>query len=324
MSVSVIRGDCRAILPTLDTGRFRCCVTSPPYWEQREYLPAGHPEKALELGHEPTPAAYVTELVGIFREVRRVLADDGTVWLNLGDKYAIEAPGGRSPGGDHFGKSNRLVARGSIPARLGPGRTPGVPGKGLIGIPWRVALALQDDGWILRSEVIWWKPNAMPSSVEDRPTLAHEHVFMLAKSPRYFFDQDAVREPHQMRPQRRFANHKSSAKPGQPPQTWSGTQRDEPGIDGHPAGRNVRTVWEMATEAGDGSHVAPMPRALARRCILAGSAKGDEVLDPFGGSGTVGDVAEEQGRRATLIELDERAVTYAKARGGLFATVGSP
>ena len=317
--ITVVHDDCRRALPRLEVGRFRCCVTSPPYWEQREYLPTGHPEKHLEVGHEATPAAYVAALVDIFREVRRVLADDGTLWINVGDKYAVEAPGGRSPGGDHFGKSNRLVDRGSIPARLGKGRTPGVPGKGLIGIPWRLALALQDDGWILRSEIVWWKPNAMPSSVEDRPTVAHEHVFMLAKSPRYYFDQEAVREPHQGPLQRRRTVRKPSQRPGQPPQTWSTSElREVPGHDGNPAGRNVRSVWEIPTEASDGAHVAPMPRALARRCILAGSAIRDHVLDPFGGTGTVAAVADEEGRHATTIDLDATAARL-PAQAGLLA-----
>jgi site-specific DNA-methyltransferase (cytosine-N4-specific) len=163
-------------------------------------------------------------------------------------------------------------------------------------------------------DAIWAPPDAMPESVRDRPTHAHEYVLMLAKSPRYFYDQDAVREPYRAREQRRLRPHKPLHRPGQPPQTWSTTQRSEPGPDGDPRGRNLRSVWELTKNKGDGRHVAPMPSALARRCLLAGSAPGDRVLDPFGGSGTVGRVAAEEGRDATLIDLDETAVALAEER----------
>ena len=304
----LIHGDCRVVLPTLDAGRFRCCVTSPPYWSQREYLPADHPEKALEIGRETTPAAYVLALVEVFRAVRRTLADDGTLWINIGDKYSNDTKWGGSTGGKHA--KNHHGASGIGRARTTTGLAP----KSLIGLPWRLAFALQDDGWILRSEIIWSKPAAMPEgNVSDRPTRAHEHIFLFAKSAAYFFDQDAVREPFRTPPEKRVrTHHQPLRRDGQPPQTRTDNY--------HPVGRNVRSVWEILSDVGDGEHGAPMPRLLARRCILAGSARGDCVLDPFGGSGTVGVVCEEEGRRATLIDLDPRAVKMAigrTAQGGL-------
>lgn len=305
MTIELLCGDARVALKTLRGGAFRCCVTSPPYWEQREYLAKDHPMKRHEIGHEPTPRAYVSALVKVFREVRRVLADDGTLWLNLGDKYTT--PSGQMPGGKHFGSHNRLIAKGAIPRKLHAGRVD-LPEKSLIGLPWRVAFALQDDGWVLRSEIIWEKPNAQPSSVLDRPTTAHEHLFLFAKKPHYFYDVDAIREPHQTPiAQRRKSHHVPRERPGQPPQTYSSEGY-------HALGRNVRSVWRIVTTPGDGEHVAPMPRELARRCILAGSAFGDAVLDPFGGSGTVGKVGSEEGRAVTLIDLDERAIEMARTK----------
>lgn len=309
----IVKGDCRAILPTLAAGRFRSCITSPPYWAQREYLPTDHPDKAMEIGREATPAEYVRVLVQVFRAVRDALADDGTLWINIGDKYVTES-GGRSPGGAHFGKQNRLVDRGAIPRKLARGQVT-LPPKNLLGLPWRLAFALQDDGWILRSEIIWEKPNAKPSSVTDRPTTAHEHLFLFSKSPVYFYDVDAIREPSTWP---RKSGRRSMA--GQKAIRPRGNLQTIDEQSYHPLGRNSRSVWRIATIAGDGEHVAPMPPELARRCLLAGSARGDEVLDPFGGSGTVGVVGAEEGRRVTLIDLDDRAVEKAKARtaqGGL-------
>lgn len=310
--IQLIRDDCRRSLPGLPAERYRCCVTSPPYWEQRAYLLPDHPDKALEIGHEQTPVDYVAALVGVFREVRRVLTADGTLWLNIGDKYSND-PGGYVAGGTSSAVAAGMAARGASCGRLGPGRV-GLPEKNLIGLPWRVAFALQDDGWILRSEIIWSKPNPMPHPVSDRPTTAHEHVFLFSKEPHYFYDTDAIREPCVMRPQRRSKPHKPRVVPGQPTQTWGQTARAVIGVDGPDLGRNARTVWSIQPEHGDGAHVAPMPSGLARRCIMAGSAHGDEVLDPFGGSGTVGRVAAAEGRSATLIDLDARAVAIAGTR----------
>lgn len=317
MSSTILHGDCRAILPTLPAGRFRCCVTSPPYWEQREYLPADHPDKRLEIGHEATPAIYAAALVEVFRGVRDTLADDGTLWLNLGDKYTT--PSGQMPGGYHFGASNRLVARGAIPRKLRAGRVE-LPEKSLIGLPWRVAFGLQDDGWILRSEIIWEKPNAQPSSVQDRPTTAHETLFLFSKAPHYFYDGAAIREPATY-PRKRGARSATGQKS---PRPRGNLEAQGAAVEG----RNSRSIWRIATVASDGEHVAPMPPELARRCVLAGSAFGDAVLDPFGGSGTVALVGGAEGRAVTLIDIDERAVKKASARtiqGGLVpATARTP
>lgn len=262
-------GDCREVLRDLPSEAFRCCVTSPPYYGLRDY---GHP---LQIGIEDSPDAFAAELVAVFGEVRRTLASDGTLWLVLGDCFAKERSGS-------------------------------LKRKDLIGIPWIVAFALRADGWYLRSDTIWSKPNPMPESITDRPTRAHEYVFLLSKSETYFYDQDALREPHTMRPQRRPHGRKRDETPrlDQPRQSWSTAVRHEPGVDGHPLGRNARSVWEIATEPYDGAHSAAMPQALARRCISAGSAVGDAVLDPFFGTGTVGRVAEDLGRRWLGIELN--------------------
>lgn len=309
MSVTIHPGDCRAMLPTLPAGQFRCCVTSPPYLWQRRYLPEGHHDSALELGREPSIADYVGGLVEVFRKVRRTLTEDGTLWLNLGDGHANDAKWGGATGGKHAAK---------LHGKTGVGRErhiSGLPPKCLMGLPWRVALALIDDGWTLRADIIW-ETNKMPEgNVHDRPTISHEYLFLLSKGPDYFYDQDAIREPHTSRPQRRAVPRRPRTRPGQPAQSYSThALREEPAVDGHPLGRNARSVWYIPTERSDGEHVAPMPRTLARRCILAGTTLGDHVLDPFGGSGTVGLAAEEEGRHATLIDLDERACLQAKGR----------
>lgn len=317
MSTTVLHGDWLVRLRELETGRFRCCVTSPPYLWQRKYLPAGHAAEAQEVGREPTIPEYVAALVAGFREVRRVLTDDGTLWLNLGDGHANDGKWGGSTSGNHAAKLHGKTATGR------ERHTTGLPPKCLMGMPWRVAFALIEDGWTLRADIIW-DTNAQPEgNVHDRPTISHEYLFLFSKGPSYFYDQDAIREPHTMHAQRRRAR-RPRARPGQPPQTFSTIgDRAEPGFDGHPLGRNARSVWYIPTERSDGAHVAPMPRALARRCILAGSKLGDDVLDPFGGSGTVGVVGEEEGRHATLIDLDERACGQAERRTaqmGLYAT----
>ncbi len=315
--IEVVHGDVRRVLRDLQEGRFRTCVTSPPYWEQRDYLPPEHPDKPLEIGHEQTPSGYIETLVEVFAGVRRVLTDDGTLWLNLGDKYAND-PGGYISGGTKSPQANRLAVRGASCRRLGKNRADRSP-KNLLGLPWRVAFALQDDGWILRAEIIWDKPNAQPSSVKDRPTTAHEHVFLFAKSERYFYDQDAVREPYAT-PSRAGRPTSSQAFRGQRAMKKGGRSTAH---DYDDAGRNMRSVWRISTGGGgnrNGMHVAPMPDALARRCILAGSAPGDHVLDPFGGRGTVARVAEDEGRHSVSIDLDERACGLARrtaAQGGL-------
>lgn len=327
--IDLIRDDCRRVLTTLPAQRFRACVTSPPYWKQRQYLPDEHPEKCHEIGQEPTPESYVETLVEVFRLVRDAITDDGTLWVNIGSGYARRSPSGSLVGSTLGGSQSAQIAyRGGMPGKTakvgatsrglqgrGTGVPPGFKDKDLIPLPWMLGLALQRDGWWLRMDNIWAPASAMPESVTDRPTHAHEYVLMLSKAPRYFYNVDAVRQPHRTQPSRQKNTHHAQdmggaayQRSGQKPQTKSGTHY-------HPEGRNLRSVWDdINTVPGDGEHVAPMPPSLARRCILAGSEFGDHVLDPFAGSGTVGLVAEEEGRHATLIDLDDRAVNLARSR----------
>jgi site-specific DNA-methyltransferase (adenine-specific) len=226
-------------------------VTSPPYWGLRDYGHAG------QIGHEETPQQFISALVEVFREVRRAMKDDGTLWINLGDSYArragVEKPQSCNKN-DSLGKYK--VAINKIPDGLKP--------KDLVGIPWRVALALQADGWYLRQDIIWHKPNPMPESVTDRCAKAHEYIFLLAKSEHYYFDNEAIRTATSSR----------------------------------------KSVWEQAVSTFDGAHFATYPTDLIKPCIMAGTKHGDTVLDPFGGSGTTGAVALELGRRAILIEIN--------------------
>ena len=295
----LIQSDVLAGLATLADGSARCCVTSPPYWGLRDYGHAG------QLGLEATPEAYVAKMVGVFREVRRVLSDDGTLWLNLGDSYA-------SSGGERaYGSSDGDVGRGpgtrrhDVPAS-------GLKPKDLVGIPWRVAFALQADGWYLRSDIIWHKPNPMPESVTDRPTKAHEYLFLLTKSARYYYDAAAIAEPV-ARPDMTHRSAKVS-----PAQTAAfrgnaPTNIGRCGTDPE-AGRNKRTVWTVATQPFREAHFAVMPEALVEPCVLAGSAVGDTVLDPFTGSGTVGVVALRHGRNFVGTELNPAYAAMARKR----------
>lgn len=270
-------GDCRAEMRSLAPGIARTCVTSPPYWKLRDYGVAG------QLGAEATPEEYVANLVDVFREVRRLLTDDGTLWLNLGDSY--------------IGKqlSKRVGATNMKP-------------KDMVGIPWMVAFALRADGWYLRSDIIWQKPNTMPEPVVDRPTKAHEYLFLLAKSRDYYYNIDAIREPHTMKPQRRLSPIENRPKFGQrQAHTEAGYRtRKDVGVDGHSKGRNRRTVWSINTRPFKGAHFATMPPALVEPCILAGSAPGDIVLDPFSGAGTTWLVARQRGRLFVGTELNPR------------------
>lgn len=315
MSGRLIIGDARTALRELESGSVQCCVTSPPYWRLRDY---GHPD---QLGQEPTPKAYVKALVKVFREVRRVLADDGVVWLNLGDSYAAEHGGGQ-------GKNSTFMRRTAAVAGVRKTKASkvvdGIPPKNLIGIPWRVALALQDDGWYLRSEVIWHKPNPMPESVQDRPTKAHEHLFLLAKSETYYYDAAAIQEQATGKaPGNRSGDKYSSAAADDP--------RFSTSMGLHKIGaretRNARTVWSIPTQPFHGAHFACMPLSLATRCILAGSRFGDTVLDPFLGSGTVGAAAEGLGRRWIGVELQPDYAPLIAERTkqlGLALAEGSP
>ena len=290
--IRVLHGDCRELLPTLPDASVQCVVTSPPYYGLRSYLPDGHPDKSLELGLEATPDEYVAQMVAVFREVRRVLRDDGTVWLNLGDSYAAstKGSGGHNPKQD----SNRGSWMDDCSWRIPSGLKP----KDLLMMPARVALALQADGWWLRSDIIWHKPNPMPESVTDRPTSSYEHVFLLTKRSRYFYDADAVREDAEYGRSVETASWHAKADAGSAGVRFSNTST--PGNGGT---RNCRNVWTIATSPYRGAHFATFPPELAERCIRAGSKPGDTILDPFGGAGTTGLVADRLQRNVVLIEL---------------------
>jgi len=260
------------------------------------------------LGLEPTTELYVAHLVEIFREVRRVLRSDGTVWLNLGDSYNAA---GRETHGTRIGEkqgTNRASAEGLDKCR--PSAMDLKP-KDLVGIPWRVAFALQADGWWLRSDIIWAKPNPMPESVTDRPTKSHEYIFLLTKSERYYFDQDAVREPGS-------ENSHGGGRLNYERKTSLGIRGRNTGcLTAKPAGedgRNIRTVWTIATQPYAGAHFATFPEKIPDRCIRAGSRPGDLVLDPFGGSCTVAKVAIGLGRRVVAMDLKENYLKLGQQR----------
>lgn len=292
-TVTLHHGDALAVLRTLPDASVDCCVTSPPYFGLRDYGVAG------QLGAEASPAEYVEAMRGVFAEVRRVLADDGTLWLNLGDSYYS----GRGNPGPNADDKKNVARRGWERATDKPGADWAKP-KNLLGIPWRVAFALQDDGWILRNSIIWAKPNGMPESVADRLSAKHEHVFMLAKSRRYWFDLDPIREPLAW-PDRITGHTFGGANKAASLHTGSAATRTGGTYDKAPeGGRNPGDVWTITTQPFAEAHFAVMPQTLAERCILAGCKPAGVVLDPFSGSGTTGLVAAKHGRRYVGIDLN--------------------
>jgi len=347
--ITILQGDWIDQLRTLQDRCVETCVTSPPYWGLRDYGVAG------QIGLEKTPEDYVAKLVEGFREVRRVLRDDATLWLNLGDSYASQ--GGSFDPADWDNKQS--TNRGSIEkSRQAP---TGLKPKDLVGIPWRVAFALQADGWYLRSDIIWHKPNPMPESVTDRPTKSHEYIFLLTKQERYYYDAEAIKEPsspnsHAFASQFRGSptdhrfqdgkvihpkangrnsrmvveraagkehskpNPSRSHVPGVTPKSAAAGSGIKANESFHAAvcdlvpDRNKRTVWTVATSPYKEAHFATFPPDLIKPCILAGTRPGDTVLDPFGGSGTSGQVALELGRKAVLIELNPKYVQMIKGR----------
>ncbi|GFE59961.1 site-specific DNA-methyltransferase [Geobacter sp. AOG2] len=262
--VRIIHGDIRQELSHLPDNFFDCCITSPPYWGMRDYGYEG------QIGAEATIQDYIRDLVTIFRDVRRVLRGDGTLWLNIGNTY--------TSGGRTWRQSDSKNAGRAMSFR--PDTPEGLKPKDLIGVAWMLAMALQLDGWYLRSDIIWHKPNCQPESVKDRVTMAHEYLFMLSKNEVYYFNQDAIKEP-----------------------TADGKTR-----------KNKRSIWSINTEPCKEAHFAVFPRALVRPCILAGSPVGGTVLDPFFGSGTVGVVAIETGRQCVGVELKTEYVDIARQR----------
>lgn len=309
----ILQGDALAGLQTLADATVQTCVTSPPYFGLRDYGAAG------QIGLESTPGAYVSRLVDVFREVRRVLKPDGTLWLNLGDSYA-------GSWGNQGRKETRGLQRpinGPMMQNLKPypikqsntGTAPaGLKPKDLIGVPWRVAFALQADGWYLRQDIIWAKPNPMPESVRDRCTKAHEYVFLLAKSQRYFYDAAAVKERSEGTAYRRA--RRESARGGYSRGVGHGARNDSALSLIHATGetRNRRSVWTITPKPYKGAHFAVMPEALVTPCILAGSRPGDLVLDPFAGSGTVAVVARRLARSFVGMELNAEYCALAERR----------
>lgn len=279
-----------------------------------------------ELGSEPTIELYAEHVVAIFREVRRVLRKDGTLWLNVGDSYAGSGrgPTGKTGIGDQERRqgftTDRRLGRGFRAAGYEMRDTPAVPGlksKDLCLIPFRLALALQADGWWIRSDIVWAKPNPMPESVTDRPTRAHEYIFLLTKSPRYFYDADAIREPNTEGAIARFGNNHAMSTAGRKYEGMGGESLAAAATrmpEWRPNGHNMRSVWTLPTESFEGAHFATFPTELVKRCILAGSREGDLVLDPFVGSGTTVMVALRYGRRAIGIELNPEYVGMARRR----------
>ena len=298
----IIEGDVLDGMAKIGDGTVQCCVTSPPYWGLRDYGSDG------QIGLEKTPAEFVERLVGVFREVRRVLRDDGVLFLNLGDSYSMST---RGKGGD--GKqSTNAGSHHQREWQIGPGLKP----KDLVGIPWMVAFALRADGWYLRSDIIWHKPNPMPESVTDRPTKAHEYVFLLSKGQRYFWDADAVKEESCGGVV--FGNSRSK---GPCEQRQDNERRDMTKQDS----RNIRSVWTITTKTYKGAHFATFPPEIPERCIKAGSKKGDLVLDPFAGSGTTLSAAVRLGRNAVGCELNAEYAQLAHERiekeaGTMFVT----
>ena len=261
----LLTGDSRRVLPSLEQGSIQCCITSPPYWGLRDY---DHPS---QIGSEASPDEYVEHLVDVFREVKRVLRDDGTLWLNVGDGYARNGGTGKCGPNAKVGNTKKLIQKRNckVPTCWG------LKDRDLMGLPWRVAFALQADGWLLRSKITWVKKAPMPESVKNRPSGATEEIFLLAKGPKYYYNCEGVREP---------------------------------------SGANIRNYWVLGPDAGGKPHPAVFPRELARRCMLLGTRPGDTVLDPFSVSGTTGAVAQEMRRGAVLIELNDDYVKQSEAR----------
>ena len=265
--VEILVGDNRDILPQIASQSVQCCVTSPPYWGLRDY------QHAAQIGTEESPADYVQNLVQIFREVWRILSDDGTLWLNVGDGYARNGGTGRHGPNAQVGNTRKLIQRRNC-------RVPdcwGLKDRDLMGLPWRVAFALQEDGWLLRSNITWVKKAPMPESVRNRPSNATEEIFLFSKTARYYYDNQAIRED---------------------------------------TGANLRNYWLLGPDSSGKPHPAVFPRELARRCILLGSRPNDLILDPFSGSGTTGVAAIETNRRAVLIELNEEYAAQSEVRIG--------
>lgn len=292
-SVCLWLGDALRVLEDMPESSVDCVVTSPPYYGLRDYGVDG------QIGLEATPDRYVDRLAAVFHEAARVLKDDGTLWLNLADSYAGSGKGRRADGTRGVATGKQASDRGACSGRLNrPCGT--VRRKSLLGIPWRVAFRLHDDGWILRSEIIWHKHNSMPESVRDRPTRAHETVFLLSRCEHYYYDADAVKQPLAESSVRRLAQNVATQHGSdRVPRKTNGTMK----AVGSRLGRNLRDVWEINTTPFTGAHFAVFPEALPATCITAGCRPGGVVLDPFSGSGTTGLAALKAGCRYVGIDI---------------------
>ena len=299
----IYQGDCKEVMKTFPDESIQCCITSPPYWGLRDYGCDN------QLGLEKTPEEYVKNMVEVFREVKRVLRNDGTLWLNLGDSYS--RVGGSQPEQSVRKKTNHVVDAFKDSSKGVVGLKP----KDLIGIPWRVAFALQADGWYLRQDIIWHKPNPMPESVTDRCTKSHEYIFLLSKSQKYYYDNEAIGTPIKQDTAKRYER------------AWNGD--GERGFPNGPQNHmknfmdpnnekrlwaNKKSVWSVNTRSFKKAHFATFPPKLIEPCILAGCPKGGIVLDPFMGAGTVGWVASENNRNYVGCELNQEYIKIAEQR----------
>ena len=306
--INILNGDCREVLKTLPSAYFNACVTSPPYFGLRDYSTGDK-----QIGLEETPEEFVENLVNVFREVWRVLRDDGTLWLNLGDSYYNYRPGR----GQSLTKQSVSTTKQDLPQKCArrANKLIGLKEKDLIGIPWRVAFALQADGWYLRQDIIWHKPNPMPESVQDRCTKSHEYIFLFTKRPKYYFDNHAISEE---------ANYQGVMRGGS---TAQYEQNNFGGDNKEYSRRNKRSVWSVGPATFKEAHFAVFPTELIEPCIKAGCPKDGYVLDPFGGAGTTGIVADRLGRSATLIELNNDYADLTNKRlikdAGMFANINT-
>ncbi|MFV0240748.1 MAG: DNA-methyltransferase [Lacrimispora sphenoides] len=315
-------GDCFEVLKTFPDRTVNCCITSPPYFQLRDYGVDG------QIGMEETPESYIERLTSVFREVRRVLKDDGTLWVNIGDSYSGSGKGG--------GSGKQLTNKGSTTGEMLKGIVPeGLKPKDLIGIPWMLAFALRADGWYLRQDIIWHKPNPMPESVTDRCTKSHEYIFLLSKSPKYYYDAEAIAEDVTESTTKRLSQNiqeqKGSTLPGktngnmkakaprfgkkkytEDPETFFRTKSGN-AYEYSPK-RNKRDVWTVTTKSYKGAHFATFPQDLIEPCILAGCPKDGFVLDPFFGSGTTGAAAQKYNRNYIGIEINPKYCNLADTR----------
>ena len=299
---TVFLGDCRDVLKDYPDKCVDTCITSPPYWGLRDY------KVDNQIGLEDEVDEYIGQLVDVFAEVNRILKDDGTLWLNLGDSYAGST--GRSGGISDINNIARQLSTGSH-QNLRPANVAGLKNKDLIGVPWRAAFALQAAGWWLRQDIIWHKPNPMPESIQDRCTKAHEYVFLLTKSAKYYYDNDAIREPSKESTLKRLNQNIGEQSGSYTPSKGNGNMKAVGDLD---KGRNKRSVWTINTQPYKEAHFATFPKKLPELCIKAGSKEGDIILDPFFGSGTTGYMAQKLGRRWIGIELNEEYIKIAKKR----------